>query len=428
MPSVTVVGAQWGDEGKGKIVDWLADRADRVVRFQGGHNAGHTLVVAGKTYKLSLLPSGVVRGKRGLIGSGVVVDPWALLGEIEHVRQQGLTIGPDVLGVAETACLILPLHRDLDAAREAEAGAAKIGTTGRGIGPAYEDRVGRRAVRLADLAEPEALTAAVARLMAHHRPIRRGLDLPPVDERGLVAELQALWPRLQPYAAPVWRELADAGAAGLNLLFEGAQGTLLDIDQGAYPFVTSSHTLAGQAAAGSGVGPRALGYGLGVFKAYATRVGAGPFPTELDDADGERLRTQGREVGTVTGRARRCGWFDAVAARQAARLNGLDGVCITKLDVLDGFERIRVCTAYELDGRRLDRLPPTAVAQARVAPVYEDLPGWSACTRGVTRLDDLPQPALAYVRRLEALIGAPLAVLSTGPERDATLMLRDPFA
>lgn len=428
MPSVVVIGAQWGDEGKGKIVDRLADQADRVVRFQGGHNAGHTLVIEGVTYKLSLLPSGVVRGKRGLIGSGVVVDPWALLDEIDRIRAQGVEIGPDRLGVAENACLILPLHRDLDAAREREAGAGRIGTTGRGIGPAYEDRVGRRAVRVCDLGDEAALRAVLARTMAHHKAIRRGLDLPPVDVDALTAELMALAPRVLPYAVPVWRELEQVRAEGGRVLFEGAQGSLLDVDHGTYPFVTSSSTLSGQAAGGSGAGPRDLGAVLGVYKAYATRVGSGPFPTELHDEDGRRLAERGHEVGTVTGRGRRCGWFDAVAARQTAVLNGVDGLVLTKLDVLDGFERLKVCTAYRLNGREIDRLPASAAEQAALEPIYEELPGWSEPTRDARRLEDLPPAALAYVRRLEQLVGAPLAILSTAPDRDATMILSDPFA
>ncbi len=427
MGNVAVVGAQWGDEGKGKIVDWLCDRADVVVRFQGGHNAGHTLVVGEQVYKLSLLPSGVVQGKRSLIGSGVVVDPWALLAEIERLRAQGVTIGPELLGLADNASLILPVHRDLDAAREAQAGSTKIGTTGRGIGPAYEDKVGRRAVRVADLADRAALESKVARLLAHHGPLRRGLELPELDDEGLIAELLGLAPRVLPYAGPVWRELSDLTRAGRRVLFEGAQGALLDVDHGTYPFVTSSNTVAGQAAAGSGVGPRAVGYVLGIVKAYTTRVGEGPFPTELHDADGRRLGERGREFGTVTGRARRCGWFDAVLVRQSAQLNGMDGVALTKLDVLDGFERLQVCTGYRIGDRVLDRLPAGMTEQAACRPVYETMEGWRETTAGARSWRDLPAAAVKYVRRLEELIDAPVAMLSTSPERDDTILMCDPF-
>ena len=428
MANVTVVGAQWGDEGKGKIVDWLCNRAEVVVRFQGGHNAGHTLVVDGVTYKLSLLPSGVVQGKLSVIGNGVVVDPWALLAEIERIEGQGVQITPDVLVLADNASLILPLHRDLDGAREAQAGDNKIGTTGRGIGPAYEDKVGRRAVRVADLADREALQAKAERLLAHHGALRRGLGLPEMTAAEIVDALLEIAPRVLPYAKPAWRVLRDAVADGRRVLFEGAQGALLDVDHGTYPFVTSSNTVAGQASAGSGLGPKAAGYVLGILKAYTTRVGSGPFPTELFDAVGQRLGERGMEFGTVTGRARRCGWFDAVLARQSVALNGIDGVALTKLDVLDGFETIRICTGYELDGRQVDHLPAGQKDQAACRPIYEDMPGWSESTRGRRRMEDLPDAALAYVRRLEGLIGAPVALLSTSPERDDTILRRDPFA
>ena len=354
MANVAVVGAQWGDEGKGKIVDWLSNRADVVVRFQGGHNAGHTLVVGDKTYKLSLLPSGVVQGKPSVIGNGVVVDPWALLDEIARITAQGIAIGPDLLSLADNACLILPLHRDLDSAREAQAGAGKIGTTGRGIGPAYEDKVGRRAVRVADLADPDALRAKISRLLAHHQALRRGLDLPEADGDALMASLVEVAPKILPYAKPAWRLLDEARRAGKRVLFEGAQGALLDVDHGTYPYVTSSNTVSGQAAAGSGLGPRSVGFVLGIVKAYTTRVGEGPFPTELFDDDGKRLGERGREFGTVTGRARRCGWFDAVLVRQSAAINGIDGVALTKLDVLDGFETLKVCVGYQVGDQILD--------------------------------------------------------------------------
>jgi adenylosuccinate synthase len=427
MANVCVVGAQWGDEGKGKIVDWLSSRADVVVRFQGGHNAGHTLVVGEKVYKLSLLPSGVVQGKLSIIGNGVVVDPWHLLEEIEKLRAQGVTITPDILVVADTACLILPLHRDLDQAREREAAGGKIGTTGRGIGPAYEDKVGRRAIRVADLADPAALRGKLPRLLAHHNALRRGLDLPEVDPERLVAELAAITPGVLAYAQPAWRLLDQAKRDGKRILFEGAQGAMLDIDHGTYPFVTSSNTSSGQAAAGSGLGPSSVGYVLGIVKAYTTRVGEGPFPTELFDADGQRLGEVGHEFGTVTGRARRCGWFDAALVRQTVAVNGIHGVALMKLDVLDGFERLKICTGYRLDGRSLDYLPAGMDEQTRLEPIYEEMEGWSEPTYGARSFRDLPAQAVKYVRRIEELIGAPLAILATSPERDDTILMRDPF-
>ena len=427
MANVAVVGAQWGDEGKGKIVDWLSNRADVVVRFQGGHNAGHTLVVGDKTYKLSLLPSGVVQGKPSVIGNGVVVDPWALLDEIGRITAQGIAIGPDLLSLADNACLILPLHRDLDSAREVQAGAGKIGTTGRGIGPAYEDKVGRRAVRVADLADPDALRAKITRLLAHHQALRRGLDLPEADGDALMASLVEVAPKILPYAKPAWRLLDEARRAGKRVLFEGAQGALLDVDHGTYPYVTSSNTVSGQAAAGSGLGPRSVGFVLGIVKAYTTRVGEGPFPTELFDDDGKRLGERGREFGTVTGRARRCGWFDAVLVRQSAAINGIDGVALTKLDVLDGFETLKVCVGYQVGDQVLDHLPAGMTDQARARPVYETLEGWSESTYGARSWKDLPAAAVKYVRRIEELIGCPVAMLSTSPERDDTILVRDPF-
>ena len=426
MANVTVIGAQWGDEGKGKLVDWLSNRADVVVRFQGGHNAGHTLVVGDQTYKLSLLPSGVVQGKLSVIGNGVVVDPWHLLEEIEKLRGQGVSIGPDLLALADNACLILPLHRDLDQAREAAA-VAKIGTTGRGIGPAYEDKVGRRAIRVADLADREALTMKIERLLAHHGPLRRGLGLSEADGAALLAELEAVAPKILPFARPAWLLLDEVAKAGKRVLFEGAQGALLDVDHGTYPYVTSSNTVAGQAAAGSGMGPRAAGYVLGIVKAYTTRVGEGPFPTELFDDVGEHLGRVGREVGTVTGRSRRCGWFDAALVRQSVALNGISGIALTKLDVLDGLPGLKICTGYRLDGGEVGYLPAGLAAQRRLEPVYEDLEGWSQTTRGARTWRDLPANAVKYVRRIEELIGAPVALLSTSPERDDTILMRDPF-
>ena len=427
MANVTVVGAQWGDEGKGKVVDWLSNRADVVVRFQGGHNAGHTLVVGDQVYKLSLLPSGVVQGKLSAIGNGVVVDPQALLDEIARIGAQGVKITPDILALADNACLILPIHRDLDSAREAAAGAHRIGTTGRGIGPAYEDKVGRRAIRVADLGDRAALEAKVERLLTHHNALRKGLDLPPVDGPALIAGLIELAPRILPFARPVWRVLQEAVKAGRKILFEGAQGALLDIDHGTYPYVTSSNTVAGQAAAGSGLGPRSVGYVLGIVKAYTTRVGEGPFPTELKDATGKRLGERGREFGTVTGRARRCGWFDAVLVRQSIAINGIDGIALTKLDVLDGFDTLKICTGYRLGERLFDYLPAGLKEQGAIEPVYEDLDGWSESTRGARSWKDMPANAVKYVRRIEELTGAPVALLGTSPDRDDTIMMRDPF-
>ena len=428
MANVAVVGAQWGDEGKGKIVDWLSNRADVVVRFQGGHNAGHTLVVGDKVYKLSLLPSGVVQGKPSIIGNGVVVDPWALLDEISRIEGQGVAIPPEILTLADNACLILPLHRDLDQAREAQAGATKIGTTGRGIGPAYEDKAGRRAIRVGDLADPEALDAKIERLLAHHNALRKGLDLAEVDAAGLKAELLEIAPRVLCFAGePVWRLLDRAYREGRRILFEGAQGTLLDVDHGTYPYVTSSNTVAGQAAAGSGLGPRSVGYVLGIVKAYTTRVGEGPFPTELFDKDGERIAERGREFGTVTGRARRCGWFDAVLARQSIAINGIHGIALTKLDVLDGFEELKICVGYRVGDENYDYLPAGLKDQARAVPIYETIEGWSESTQGARSWKDLPANAVKYVRRIEELIAAPVALLSTSPERDDTILMRDPF-
>ena len=428
MANVTVVGAQWGDEGKGKIVDWLSDRADVVVRFQGGHNAGHTLVVGGKVYKLSLLPSGVVQGKPSVIGNGVVVDPWALLSEIEKIKGQGIEITPDILILADNACLILPVHRDLDGAREAAAGANKIGTTGRGIGPAYEDKVGRRAIRVADLADPESLRAKIDRLLAHHSALRKGLDLPDVDPEALLAQLLEVAPKILPYAQPAWRVLDAAVKGGKRVLFEGAQGALLDVDHGTYPYVTSSNTVAGQAAAGSGLGPRSTGYVLGIVKAYTTRVGEGPFPTELFDDNGKRLGERGHEFGTVTGRPRRCGWFDAALVRQSIAVNGIDGIALTKLDVLDGFDELKIGVGYRLGDTVVDYLPAGLKAQSALEPVYETMEGWSDSTQGARSWKDLPGAAIKYVRRIEELIGAPVALLSTSPERADTILMRDPFA
>jgi adenylosuccinate synthase len=429
MANVVVVGAQWGDEGKGKLVDWLSERADVIVRFQGGHNAGHTLVIDGTVYKLSLLPSGIVRpGKLSVIGNGVVLDPWALLAEIEKLRGQGVGVGPDNLMIAENTPLILPLHGELDRAREAQNSVAKIGTTGRGIGPAYEDKVGRRVIRVADLADEATLDQRIARLLTHHNALRAGLGLGPVDDAGLKAALLQVAPQILPYAQPVWKVLNEERRAGRRILFEGAQGALLDVDFGTYPFVTSSNTMAGMAAAGSGLGPTAVDFVLGIVKAYTTRVGEGPFPTELHDADGQRLGERGHEFGTVTGRKRRCGWFDAVLVRQTCAQSGVSGIALTKLDVLDGFETLKICTGYELDGEVLDYLPTAANLQARVTPVYETMPGWSGSTAGARSWAELPAEAIKYVRRVEELIRCPVALLSTSPERDDTILVTDPFA
>ncbi len=428
MANVVVVGAQWGDEGKGKIVDWLSERADVVVRFQGGHNAGHTLVIGNQTYKLSLLPSGVVRpGKLGVIGNGVVVDPWALVDEIERLSKQGVGITRDNLRIAENATLILPLHRELDQLRESAAGAAKIGTTGRGIGPAYEDKVGRRAIRLQDLQTPETLGSKIDRILVHHNAIRRGLGQPEVSKDALLDELNKIAPKVLPYMDVTWELLDKAHRKGKRILFEGAQGTLLDIDHGTYPYVTSSNTVAAQAATGSGMGPRVVGNVLGIAKAYTTRVGSGPFPTELMDEIGETIGARGNEFGTVTGRKRRCGWFDCVLVRQVAKVSGIDGIALTKLDVLDGFETIRICVGYDLDGERINRLPAGAHEQERLKPIYEDFEGWSQSTRGARSWAELPAQAIKYVRRVEELIECPVTLLSTSPERDDTILMKDPF-
>ncbi len=427
MSNVVVVGAQWGDEGKGKIVDWLSDRADIVVRFQGGHNAGHTLVVGNNVYKLSLLPSGLVQGKLSVIGNGVVIDPIALLAEIERVSAQGVAINTDNLMIAENAALILPIHQDLDGARERQAGAGKIGTTGRGIGPAYEDKVGRRAVRIADLADKQALEMKVERLMAHHKALRSGLDLPEIDGEKLVNDLLALAPKILPHMQPVWRVLEDARKQNKRVLFEGAQGIMLDVDHGTYPYVTSSSTVSGQAASGSGTGPNNLDYVLGIVKAYTTRVGEGPFPTELFDDVGKGIGERGHEFGTVTGRARRCGWFDSIMVHQACCVGGIDGLALTKLDVLDGVEELKICVGYKLGDKVLDYFPANQRDQAAVVPIYETMDGWSETTFGARSWKDLPANAIKYVRRIEELVNRPVALLSTSPQRDDTILVKDPF-
>ncbi|WP_370202331.1 adenylosuccinate synthase [Salipiger bermudensis] len=429
MANVVVVGAQWGDEGKGKIVDWLSSRADVIARFQGGHTAGHTLVIDGTVFKLNALPSGVVRGgKMSVIGNGVVLDPWHLVKEIATIREQGVEITPETLMIAENTPLILPIHGELDRAREeAAAKGAKIGTTGRGIGPAYEDKVGRRSVRVADLADRATLESRVDRALTHHDALRKGLGMEPVDREALIEKLLEIAPEVLQYAGPVWKVLNEKRRSGKRILFEGAQGALLDIDFGTYPFVTSSNVIAGQAATGTGIGPGAIDFVLGIVKAYTTRVGEGPFPTELDDEDGHRLGTRGHEFGTVTGRKRRCGWFDAVLVRQTCATSGVNGISLTKLDVLDGFEKIKICTGYELDGEVLDHLPIAADQQARCTPIYEEMDGWSESTEGARSWNDLPGQAIKYVRRIEELIGCPVAMLSTSPEREDTILVTDPF-
>jgi len=430
MTNVVVVGSQWGDEGKGKIVDWLSERADVVVRFQGGHNAGHTLVIDGVSYKLSLLPSGVVRpGKLSVIGNGVVIDPHALVAEIDRLAAQGVTVTPESLRIADNATLILSLHRELDGIREdaASNSGTKIGTTRRGIGPAYEDKVGRRAIRVMDLDDLNLLPMKIDRLLTHHNALRRGLGEAEVSHEAMLRELTSVAERILPFRCSVWSLLDTERRKGSRILFEGAQGTMLDVDHGTYPFVTSSNTVAGQAAAGSGMGPGALGYILGITKAYTTRVGEGPFPTELTDEVGRFLGERGHEFGTVTGRQRRCGWFDAVLVRQAVATNGITGIALTKLDVLDGLDELKVCVGYKLDGKEIDRFPAAQAQQARVEPVYATLPGWKDSTVGARRWADLPAQAIKYVRHIEELIGAPVALLSTSPEREDTILVTDPF-
>ncbi|MFL5161311.1 MAG: adenylosuccinate synthase [Microvirga sp.] len=428
MANVVVVGAQWGDEGKGKIVDWLSEQADVVVRFQGGHNAGHTLVIGDKVYKLSLLPSGVVRpGKLSVIGNGVVLDPHALAGEVQRLSEQGVSISRKNLRVAENATLILSIHRELDALRESGSAGTKIGTTKRGIGPAYEDKVGRRAIRLMDLADLSSLPEKIERLLTHHNALRRGFGLDEFEPKAIYDELASVAPKVLPYMDAVWRLLDEERRAGKRILFEGAQGALLDVDHGTYPFVTSSNTVAGQAATGSGLGPGGVGYVLGIAKAYTTRVGEGPFPTELFDETGELIGQKGKEFGVVTGRKRRCGWFDATLVRQTVRTSGIDGIALTKLDILDGFETIKIGVGYKLDGETIDYFPASQGAQARVEPIYEEIEGWSGSTAGARSWADLPAQAIKYVRRVEELIGAPVAVLSTSPERDDTILMKNPF-
>jgi adenylosuccinate synthase len=427
MANVVVVGSQWGDEGKGKIVDWLSEQADVVVRFQGGHNAGHTLVIDGKTYKLSLLPSGVVRGKLSIIGNGVVLDPRALIEEMDRLAAMGIEVTPNNLRIAENTTLILPLHQELDVTREKASGNGAIGTTGRGIGPAYEDKVGRRAIRLMDLSDLDALDPKIERLLSHHNALRRGLGIAEVDAASIRDGLAQVAPRVLPFMDSVWSLLDEKRREGRRILFEGAQGALLDIDHGTYPYVTSSNTVAAQAATGSGLGPGAIGYVLGICKAYTTRVGGGPFPTEQQNEIGKMIGERGREFGTVTGRPRRCGWFDAVLVRQTTRTSGIDGLALTKLDILDGFDEIKVCVGYNLDGRQIDYLPAGEHAQAKVEPIYETIPGWKEKTANARSWAELPAQAIKYVRRIEELTGCPVALLSTSPEREDTILMRNPF-
>ncbi|MGN0904750.1 MAG: adenylosuccinate synthase [Alphaproteobacteria bacterium] len=427
MTNIVIIGAQWGDEGKGKIVDWMSEKADVVVRFQGGHNAGHTLVVDGVTYKLSLLPSGIVRGKLSVIGNGVVVDPWAFRDEMKRISDLGVKITPEVLRIAENATLILPLHKELDQMREAAAGKGKIGTTGRGIGPAYEDKVARRAVRVGDLAEKESLPGKIERLLAHHNALRKGMGEPEIDGAKLLEQLNEIAEVVLPFAEPVWKTLDEQYTAGKAILFEGAQGSMLDNDYGTYPFVTSSNTIAGQAAVGSGMGMKVVDHVIGVVKAYTTRVGSGPFPTELFDETGDLIRSEGHEFGTVTGRPRRTGWFDAVLVRQAIKVNGVQGLAVMKLDVLDKLDELKICVGYEHKGKKLDTYPMALNAQAEVTPVYETLPGWKTSTFGIREFDRLPENAKKYIRRLEELLDAPVDVVSTSPEREDVIIIRDPY-
>ena len=428
MANVVVVGAQWGDEGKGKIVDWLSERADIIARFQGGHNAGHTLVIDGKVFKLSLLPSGILRtGKLAVIGNGVVLDPWALLEEIEKVSKQGVEISTANFVIAENTPLILPIHQELDKIREKAAGKSKIGTTGRGIGPAYEDKIGRRSIRLADLADPETLKNRIERLLSHHNALRIGLGVEKIDGEKLKKTLLEIAPLILKYAGPVWKILDEKRKLGKRILFEGAQGALLDVDYGTYPYVTSSNTLSGMAATGTGLGPRAIDFVLGIVKAYTTRVGEGPFACELFDEIGEHLATVGREKGTVTGRSRRCGWFDAVLVKQTCVTSGVSGIALTKMDVLDGLKELKICVGYELDGKKLDYLPIPSDQQARVKPIYEVMEGWMETTAGARSWAELPGAAIKYVRRIEELIECPVAMLSTSPEREDTILVTDPF-
>ena len=428
MQNVVVVGSQWGDEGKGKIVDWLSEQADIVVRFQGGHNAGHTLVIDGKVYKLKLLPSGIVRSNKvSVIGNGVVVDPWALLEEIKGIEKQGVTVTEENLVLAETASLILPFHQEMDEIREDLAGKGKIGTTRRGIGPAYEDKVGRRSIRVMDLKSESNLNKRLEVVLAHHNAIRKGLGKKLFEKEKLIEDLLKIAPSILKYSQPVWRKMDQYRSEGKKILFEGAQGILLDVDHGTYPYVTSSNTVAGAASTGTGVGPKTINYVLGITKAYTTRVGEGPFPTELTDKIGESLGKRGKEFGTVTGRKRRCGWFDGVLVRQTVKMSGIDGIALTKLDVLDELEEINMCIEYDLDGTKIDYLPAAAEDQARVKPIYKTFKGWKSSTQGIRNYDELPREAKIYLSEVEDFIGTKISSISTSPERDDTILVENPF-
>ncbi len=429
MKNVVVVGSQWGDEGKGKIVDWLSSEADIIVRFQGGHNAGHTLVIDGVTYKLRLLPSGIVRkDKVSIIGNGVVVDPWSLLDEIKEIKSKGIKINQENLIISDGASLILPFHREMDEIREDSAGDAKIGTTRRGIGPAYEDKVGRRSIRVMDLASEKNLDNRLEASLIHHNTIRKGLGKEIYKKDKLKQDLLNIAPEILKYSQPVWKKIDEFKSQKKKILFEGAQGILLDVDHGTYPFVTSSNTVASAAATGSGCGPNSINYVLGITKAYTTRVGAGPFPTELKDEIGEKLGSIGKEFGTVTSRKRRCGWFDGVLVRQTIKISGIDGIALTKLDVLDQLDEIKMCVAYEIEGKKIDYLPSTAEDQLKIKPIYKNFKGWNCSTKGIKKFNDLPDNAKNYIKELEKFIETKVASISTSPERNDTILIVDPFS
>ena len=428
MKNVVVVGSQWGDEGKGKIVDWLSSHADVVIRFQGGHNAGHTLVIDGVTYKLRLLPSGIVRkNKISIIGNGVVIDPWALLDEIKEINSKGINVDEKNLIISEAANLILPFHREMDEIREDAAGNSKIGTTRRGIGPAYEDKVGRRSIRVMDLASKENLNKRLDNVLAHHNAIRKGLKKKIYEKGVLIEELLKIAPKILKFSQPVWKKIDEFKQKNKKILFEGAQGILLDVDHGTYPFVTSSNTVASSAATGTGCGPNSINYVLGITKAYTTRVGEGPFPTELKDKVGEELGTRGKEFGTVTSRKRRCGWFDGVLVRQTIKISGIDGIALTKLDVLDELDEIKICTAYEINGKKIDYLPAAVDDQLKVKPIYKTYDGWKSSTVGIKNFDELPKNAKIYIQDLEKFIETKISSISTSPEREDTILIQDPF-
>ena len=428
MKNVVVVGSQWGDEGKGKIVDWLSSHADVVIRFQGGHNAGHTLVIDGVTYKLRLLPSGIVRkNKISIIGNGVVIDPWALLDEIKEINSKGVNVDEKNLIISEAANLILPFHREMDEIREDAAGNSKIGTTRRGIGPAYEDKVGRRSIRVMDLASKENLNKRLDNVLAHHNAIRKGLKKKIYEKGVLIEELLKIAPKILKFSQPVWKKIDDFKQKNKKILFEGAQGILLDVDHGTYPFVTSSNTVASSAATGTGCGPNSINYVLGITKAYTTRVGEGPFPTELKDKVGEELGTRGKEFGTVTSRKRRCGWFDGVLVRQTIKISGIDGIALTKLDVLDELDEIKICVAYEINGKKIDYLPAAVDDQLKVKPIYKTYDGWKSSTVGIKNFDELPKNAKIYIQDLEKFIETKISSISTSPEREDTILIQDPF-